>query len=233
MMSAPDSSTSPVPVVRRSRRWSATVALAGPAFALVVIVQAATRSGFSLAEQPLSLLALGPGGYIQTAAFFAAGALFTVGAIACERTMPSTARRSPARLVGLFGICLIVAGLFPADPAYGYPVGADDATTWTGAVHNAAAGIGGLALVVAAALASLQQRRAQQPRRAIVSGTVAAASLLIGAIGSATGAFHVAFASGAIAWIWASLYLAHELRSSGTTAEARLDLSNLSQDADR
>ncbi len=212
-MSALDTRPLPVrPATEPARRWVAwTVAATGPAFAAVVIVQAVVRDGFSLADHPLSLLSLGPGGDVQTAAFMVAGVVFAVAGLAVSRTARPGASSWSARLIGVFGICLLLSGVFPADPANGYPDGADDATTWVGAVHNAAAGIGGLALVAAATVAARRRFRRGERRSGIVAGVVAASSLILGAVGSGTGDFRIAFVGGAIAWIWASIDLAHQL----------------------
>jgi hypothetical protein len=66
-------------VVRRSRTLVACGIVLGPLFALVLAAQAATRPGFDLRRHPLSRLALGEGGGVQTANFLAAGLL----AVAC------------------------------------------------------------------------------------------------------------------------------------------------------
>ncbi len=212
-MSAVDTRPLPLrPTTGPARRWAArTVAVTGPAFVAVVIVQAAVRDGFSLADHPLSLLALGPGGSVQIAAFVVAGAVFAAAGLAVSRTALPRASLWPARLIGVFGICLLLSGVFPADPANGYPAGADDAATWVGAVHSAAAGIGGLALVAVATVAARRHVRSGERRAGVVAGVVAASSLILGAAGSGTGDFRIAFVGGAIAWVWASIYLADQL----------------------
>lgn len=206
------------PTGRRRAAWAA--AIAGPAFAAAVVIQAATRDGFSLAEHPLSLLAHGPGGAVQTAAFLIAGIVFITCVTIWLRTRATDEPVWSVRLIGLFGICLVVAGLFPTDPYNGYPAGANETTTSIGALHNAAAGLGGFALVIAAIIAARHQWRAGHRRRAVTYWLAAAGPLVISGIGFAVDDLRIAFAGGAIAWIWASAHLAYELQTHDTHRKA-------------
>ena len=58
----------------------------GPVFAAVFLVEGALRDGYQPLRHPVSSLALGPRGWIQTANFAVAGTLFLAGAArACAR----------------------------------------------------------------------------------------------------------------------------------------------------
>jgi len=55
--------------------------LVGPFYLAVGLVQALVRDGFDLARHPLSLLANGPGGWIQTANFVVSGLMVVAAAL--------------------------------------------------------------------------------------------------------------------------------------------------------
>lgn len=98
----------------------------GPMFYTLVLVQMATRAGFDITRQPLSLLALGDAGWIQTANFIVTGLLgfaLALALFALNRGAPGVAA---ACLIALFGVGIIIAGLFPADPSMGFPPGAPE-----------------------------------------------------------------------------------------------------------
>lgn len=104
---------------------------AGPVYLGTALAQALTRPGFDPARNDVSLLAIGPHGWIQVANFVVTGLLV----LACAKGLRS-------RLIAIFGAGLIAAGVFTADPA-----GA--AISWHGALHIVAAGIGFLAFTAA------------------------------------------------------------------------------------
>src|SRR5919108_2509645 len=92
-------------------------ALAGPLYVTVVLVQAAIRPGFDLLHDDASLLANGSLGWIQIANFLLTGACVLAFAVGMAR---ATGGWAP-RLVAGFGIGLIGAGIFVADPMNGFP----------------------------------------------------------------------------------------------------------------
>src|SRR5881296_2463175 len=100
-------------------------ALAGPLFVAVFVVQALARTGYDLREHPISLLTLGTLGWIQSANFVVAGALLTAFAIALRRLVHTgRGARSAPLLTGVFGLGLVIAGVFTPDPSLGFPPGA-------------------------------------------------------------------------------------------------------------
>lgn len=54
------------------------------AFVIVFLIDGATRSGYSVRRHPVSALALGPRGWLQTTNFLVCGALVTAGGSACS-----------------------------------------------------------------------------------------------------------------------------------------------------
>ena len=93
--------------------------LAGPLYVAVVVGQAVTREGFDITRHPASLLANGGPGWVQTVNFVVAGVLSIAAAVGLRRH----GLRWGSRLVGLYGVGLLLAAAFPADPAAGFPVG--------------------------------------------------------------------------------------------------------------
>jgi hypothetical membrane protein len=141
--------------------------LAGPAYVLVSVAQALTRDGFDLTRHSWSLLANGPYGWIQAANLVLTGLMVLAFAAGLRRALRTGRAATWApRLVAGYGAGLVAAGVFRADPALGFPVGAPaDATTisWHGALHLAAGGIGFLCLTAACLL--LGRRFADEGRR--------------------------------------------------------------------
>jgi O-antigen ligase len=65
---------------------------------------------------------------------------------------PGRGARWAPRLIGVYGASLIAAGIFRADPALGFPVGAPEqptAISWHGMLHFASGGIGFTCLAIA------------------------------------------------------------------------------------
>ena len=119
-----------------------------PLFVLVLLIEGATRPGYSAWQTDGSYLALTNQGWEQIANFLVCGLLCIAFAIGLRRVWP-TGRGSVwgPLLIGLFGLGLVFAGVFVTDPGGGYPPGAPIngmPRTWHGWVH----GINGLLLFV-------------------------------------------------------------------------------------
>ncbi|MBM0224827.1 DUF998 domain-containing protein [Micromonospora sp. ATA51] len=117
----------------------------GPLFGVVAAAQVLTRDGFDLSRQPLSLLALGEHGWIQTANFVLTGLLALAGALGLRRALGGTPAGTwgPA-LVAVFGIGLIVAGAMPSDPSMGWPAGAPEGSPDSLSWHAIGHGVGAM-----------------------------------------------------------------------------------------
>ena len=61
--------------------------VAGPFYLTVGVLQGLVRDGFDFARHPLSVLANGPGGWIQTANFVITGALVVATAVGFRRVL--------------------------------------------------------------------------------------------------------------------------------------------------
>ncbi|GAB2957150.1 hypothetical protein GCM10027280_52340 [Micromonospora polyrhachis] len=126
--------------------------VAGPFYAVVALAQALTRDGFDPSRHAWSLLSNGDLGWIQIANFVLTGLMTIAGAYGLRRALtPGHGRTWAPLLIGIYGVSLIGAGIFRADPAQGFPVGAPDSTSisWHGMMHLMAGGIGFLCLIAA------------------------------------------------------------------------------------
>lgn len=122
--------------------------VAGPLYVAVGLAQALTREGFDLSKHAWSLLTNGDLGWIQVANFIITGSMIAAGAVGLRR---ASASKWASVLIGAYGLSLVGAGIFRADPAQGFPVGTPETTTisWHGMLHFMVGGIGFLCLVVA------------------------------------------------------------------------------------
>jgi hypothetical protein len=114
--------------------------VAGPLFIATSLTQAFTRAGFELARHPISLLSLGPLGWLQVANFVVCGVLYVLGAVGLRTALrPARGSAWGPVLIGITGVGLIVAGLFAADPGAGFPPGAPagaPSMSWHGVLHE-------------------------------------------------------------------------------------------------
>ena len=94
--------------------------VAGPFYLAVALIQVRFRDGFDLARHSLSVLANGPGGWVQTANFVLTGLMVLAAAIGFGRVLGPKSRGATWFLGG-YGVAMIVAAMFPTDPVDGFP----------------------------------------------------------------------------------------------------------------
>jgi len=94
-------------------------------FVLVFLFDGWTRPGYSPVRHPVSALALGPRGWVQTSSFLVCGLAVTVGAFALAGAFGSVLL---AVVVAAFGAAVVASGVFPMDPMRGYPPGTPNET---------------------------------------------------------------------------------------------------------
>ena len=136
-------------------------------FIVVLLIEGATRPGYSVLRNYGSDLELSNQGWEQIANFIVCGLLCIAFAVGLRR-MWRAGRASVwgPLLIGLFGLGLVVAGVFVTDPGRGYPPGAPlkgDPQTIHGYIH----GINGAVLfnlVLPAACFVLARRFAADPQ---------------------------------------------------------------------
>lgn len=107
-------------------------------FIVVFLIEGATRPHYSVWQDAVSALSLGPGGWVQVTNFIVCGALVLGFAIGLRRVL-RTGRGSTwgPILLGIVGLGLIGAGIFVTDPGLGYPHEASTITvTAHGSIHS-------------------------------------------------------------------------------------------------
>jgi hypothetical protein len=160
-------------------------------FIATFLVEGAVRDdGYRPLRHPVSSLALGSRGWVQTANFAVTGVMLLAGAAGLARAEgPVAARRAASALIGAAGAGLIGSGVFTTDPVSGYPPGAPGAPAQpsrAGTVHNLMA-VPVFAGIPAAALAcSWRSCRAGQPgfgRYSAASGMTMLATMAMAGAG--------------------------------------------------
>jgi len=192
--------------------------VAGPIYILVSLAQALTRDGFDLTRHQWSLLANGDLGWIQISNFVVTGLLTIAFAVGLQR---AGATKRAGRLIGVFGLSLVAAGIFRADPAFGFPAGTPDGApaevTLSGILHFGIAGVGFLCLVAACFVVARRFASAGNKRWAAYSratGVLFLAGFAAVASGATGTVPNLAFtAAVVIAWAWVSAIATHVHRT--------------------
>lgn len=159
-------------------------AASGPLFVAVVLLQLALRDGFDIRHHPISLLSLGPGGWVQVVNFVLAGVLVLGLALAARQRLagPRAGRWGPILIAG-YGAGLIAGGVFVADPGLGFPPGAPSGIpenlTWHGTLHAVAPPLAFTALVAATAVFARHYAAHGRPIRAAYSALSGLTALLL------------------------------------------------------
>jgi hypothetical protein len=165
--------------------------LAGPVYVLVSLTEALTRDGFDLTRHAWSLLANGDLGWIHITNLVLSGLMTVALAAGLRRVLrPGRGGTWAPRLVGAYGVGMVCAGAFRADPALGFPAGTPQTQTevsWHGILHFVSAGIGFLCLVAACFV--LARRFSAEGRRGwAVYSRLTGVLFLAGFAGVASGA---------------------------------------------
>ena len=91
-------------------------------FIVTFLIDGATRPGYRPLYHPVSALALGSRAWVQTSNFIVTGLLMIAAAVGTREALDVTI--GPA-LLALFGVALVVSGIFTMDPMRGYPPGTE------------------------------------------------------------------------------------------------------------
>lgn len=195
--------------------------IAGPVYVLVSLAQALTRDGFRLDRHAWSLLANGDLGWIQITNLVLAGVMTAAFAAGLRRALrPGRGSTWVPRLVAAYGVSLVGAGVFRADPALGFPVGTPDGVaaqpSWHGLLHFASGGVG-FACLIAACLVLGRRFAADGRRDWAVFSRATGVAFLAGFVGIASGggrpALNVAFLVAVLlVWAWMSAVAVHFYR---------------------
>jgi hypothetical protein len=103
--------------------------LIGPVmFVAVFLVLGAIRPGYEPLRHQVSYLSLGDGGWIQTASFIITGVLVLAFAVGLRHVLAGGVGSVVTTVaVGVAGAGLLIAGVFPTMPAFGFPPGTPNA----------------------------------------------------------------------------------------------------------
>ena len=195
--------------------------VAGPLYVIVGAIEMLTRPGFDPTRHDLSLMSNGDWGWIHISLLILTGLLTIAGAVGMRRVLRGGRGGTwGPLLLGIYGLGLIGAGFFTADPALGFPPGTPanaHAVSWHGLLHFICGGIGFLGLIAACFV--FARRFAAQRQRGWVAYSVATGVIYLAAFaGIAVGsnsvgvimtivilAFSVAVVLG---WAWVSVMAA-------------------------
>lgn len=151
----------PCEISLTDRRFLSSGGLAGIIFCSVATYGILTRPGFDLQRHALSNLSLGEGGWTMVAAFIASGVLTLLCAIGLSNILKDgRGRRALPILVGLYGLGLIIAGIFPPPACCGFPAGTPEnqlpVMTPSAIIHSAGFMIAFGSLIIACFVAALR-----------------------------------------------------------------------------
>lgn len=200
--------------------------IAGPLYVIVGVIEILTRPGFDPLRHDLSLMSNGDLGWIHISLLVFTGLLTIAGAVGMRRSLKQgTGKTWGPLLVGLYGLGLIGAGFFTADPALGFPPGTPanaHSISWHGLLHFVCGGIGFLGLIAACfvfARRFVAQRLRGWAVYSVTTGVLFFAAFIGIAVGSnSVGAITtlviLAFSVAVVlAWAWISVMAARLLRS--------------------
>ena len=190
--------------------------LVGPFYLLVGIMQGLLRPGFSFARHPLSVLANGDYGWVQTANFALTGLMVIAAAVGIARVVGRVGRATTWVLY-VYGVCVALAAIFHADPMDGFPVGTPvgmpTAITTMGMLHFALGALGITCLGVSALLAArmLSRRGASlMSRLSLMSGLV----VLLGFYGGIAVGILGIWIAVVVGWAWLAMFALYLYRVS-------------------
>ncbi len=129
--------------IKLTRALLACGVASGPLFYILAIIQIPIRTGFDIRRHAISMLSLGDLGWIQITNFILTGLLAIMCAVGIRRLLRSNRGGTwgPV-LIAVYGVGMILGGIFHPDPGLGFPSGAPldmpTAMSSHAAVHTAA-----------------------------------------------------------------------------------------------
>jgi hypothetical protein len=158
-------------------------------------------------------MSLGDQGWIQVANFVVSGLLVVAGAVGIRRALgTSLASLWGPRLVAVYGLGLIAAAIFSADPGFGFPPGTPagpPATMSTHSLLHFVSALFGFFAIIGACVVFTRRFAKLGQRGWATFSVVTAVFFLVAFLGTASGSGGVAFtlalwAALALAWVWLS-----------------------------
>jgi hypothetical protein len=109
---------------KRTKLLLACGTILGPLFYAIAIPQMFLRQGFDIRKNVISMLSQGELGWLQVTNFLLTGLLAILCAVGLKQTLQGhRAGTWGSILIGIFGIGMIIAGIFKAPPGFGFPPG--------------------------------------------------------------------------------------------------------------
>lgn len=199
--------------------------IAGPFYILVSVIEILFREGFDPTRHSWSLLSNGDLGWIHILTFIITGFLVLSFAVGTKHVFYGRSATWIPLLLGIYGLSLIAAGIFVADPMNGFPPGTPEtpAMTTNGMLHLVSGMVGFLGfiaacLVLSRRFASLHEQN--WSRFSLFTGIYFLVAFISIAAGSQPGnpfVIHVTLAFTAavlLSWTWMTL-LALKLKNLG------------------
>jgi len=187
-------------------RWGV---VAGPFYLAVGLGQGLLREGFDFARHPLSVLANGSWGWVQTANFVLSGLMVLAAVVGFGRVLGPKSRAFRWSLAG-YGLGMILAAIFPADPIDGFPPGTPKgmptSISTTGLMHFVAGALTFLMLGISGLAAAWAMMRRHQTPLALLS-LFSGLSVFIGFFGGIASPIGVAGIWFAVVVGWAWLFI--------------------------
>ena len=181
-------------------------------FLAVTAVEIVARPGFDLYRHAVSVLSLGPRGWLMVATFLLSGVLTMVCAAGMrEETAGRAGGFFGPLLVGLFGVGLVIAGIFPAPAGLGFPPGTPEdmmpVMTATAILHSVGFMLGFGSLIAACFVFARYHFAEGAAGRAFASIAIGLAIPLFIALGmGSTVPTGIGFYIAAVqAWVWLAL----------------------------
>src|SRR5262245_59627328 len=191
--------------------------LAGPLYVVIGVLEVLFRSGFDIRRHALSLMSNGSLGWIQIASFICSGILVILAAIGLRRALyPTRGATAVSILLVVYGIGLIGAGIFVADPMDGFPPGTPPgppaSMSWHGPLHFMAGGIGFFGLIGATLVVAyrfFRQRESGWAIASLLTGLFFFGAFAAIASGKRHPAINLAFTAAVVlSWLWLSALFA-------------------------
>jgi len=141
--------------------------IAGPLYVGLGLIQMAIRPGFDITRHSLSLMSNGNLGWIQIFNFLVTGMLLVLGAVGVKQVLQSgPGSKWGPLMLGLYGLGLVGASIFSADPALGFPPGTPlegNPISWHGLLHFVAGTIGFSGFIAACFIFARRFKLLRQP----------------------------------------------------------------------
>jgi hypothetical membrane protein len=193
--------------------------IVGPIYLSTGIAQGVVRDGFSFQRHPLSVLANGPGGWIQTTNFIVCGLMVIAAAVGIMRVIRAESRAT-SWFLGTFGVGMLLGAIFRADPMDGFPAGTPlgmpTTISMAGGLHFLAGTLGFVSLGVSCILASRAMKRRNEPGLSSFS-LVAGLVVILGFFGPmfipGVGGVAGIWLSVVIGWTWLAVLSKHLYRA--------------------